>query len=80
VTTELLDAHVPRVRFTPDQKRALADALNQSLVQALNLPEGDRFISITEHGEGELHLIGTRNDSRCSRTLAITRLPPSCFP
>jgi len=52
----VFNAHVPQGRFTTDQKRALADALNQSLVQALNLPEEDRFISITEHGAGELYL------------------------
>lgn len=52
----VFNAHVPRGRFTADQKHALADALTQSLVQALGLPEGDRFVAITEHGEGELHL------------------------
>ncbi|MER6066765.1 tautomerase family protein [Streptomyces sp. NPDC001792] len=49
-------AHVPAGRYSPDQKRALADALNQSLVQALGIPEGDRFIMISEHGENELYL------------------------
>ncbi|HVJ33452.1 MAG TPA: tautomerase family protein [Terriglobia bacterium] len=58
----VFDAHVPKGRFTPDQKRLLADALTQSLVQALQLPEGDRFISITEHGDGELHLHPTYMD------------------
>lgn len=52
----VFNAHVPRGRFTTEQKRALADALNQSLVQALDLPEEDKFIAITEHGEGELYL------------------------
>ncbi|WP_434031609.1 tautomerase family protein [[Pseudomonas] boreopolis] len=52
----VFEAHVSKGRFTADQKRALANALTQSLVQALGLPDGDRFIAITEHGEGELHL------------------------
>ncbi|MFF4962027.1 tautomerase family protein [Streptomyces sp. NPDC001222] len=52
----VFNAHVPAGRFSPDQKRALADALNQSLVQALGIPEGDRFIMISEHGENELYL------------------------
>lgn len=52
----VFNAHVPRGRFTAHQKRALADALNQSLVQALGLPEEDRFIAITEHGADELYL------------------------
>ncbi|MER5221014.1 tautomerase family protein [Streptomyces flaveus] len=52
----VFEAHVPAGRFSVEQKRALADALNQSLVQGLDIPAGDRFISITEHGDGELHL------------------------
>ncbi|MEU4091516.1 tautomerase family protein [Streptomyces sp. NPDC026673] len=49
-------AHVPARRYSPEQKRALADALNQSLVQGLGIPEDDRFIMISEHGEDELFL------------------------
>lgn len=48
--------HVPAGRFFPAQKRAIADALNQSLVDSLGIPAEDRFIMITEHGEAELHL------------------------
>jgi phenylpyruvate tautomerase PptA (4-oxalocrotonate tautomerase family) len=49
-------AHIPAGRFSSDQKRRLANALNQSLVQGLGIPEGDRFIMISEHGEDELFL------------------------
>ncbi|MGW3248013.1 tautomerase family protein [Streptomyces sp. NPDC001070] len=52
----VFNAHIPANRYTPQQKRALADALNQSLVQGLGIPEGDRFIMISEHGENELFL------------------------
>ncbi|WP_229904069.1 tautomerase family protein, partial [Streptomyces spiralis] len=52
----VFNAHVPANRFSSEQKRVLADALNQSLVQALGIPEGDRFIMISEHGENELFL------------------------
>ncbi|MEV7321962.1 tautomerase family protein [Streptomyces sp. NPDC093970] len=52
----VFNAHVPAGRYSPDQKRALADALNQSLVEGLGIPEGDRFIMISEHGENELYL------------------------
>ena len=52
----VFNAHVPANRFSSQQKRALADALNQSLVQGLGIPEGDRFIMISEHGEDELFL------------------------
>lgn len=47
----VFEAHIPANRYTVEQKRALADALNQSLVQGLGIPEDDRFIMITEHGE-----------------------------
>jgi phenylpyruvate tautomerase PptA (4-oxalocrotonate tautomerase family) len=49
-------AHIPAGRFSSEQKRALADALNQSLVQALGVPQGDRFIILSEHGADELYL------------------------
>lgn len=67
----VFNAHLPRGRFSTDQKRALADALNQSLVQALDLPEEDRFIAITEHGEGELHLQPTYMGMRRSEDAMI---------
>lgn len=49
-------AHIPSGRFSSEQKRALAAALNQSLVQGLGIPEGDRFIILSEHGPNELFL------------------------
>ncbi|GGX80395.1 tautomerase family protein [Massilia dura] len=49
-------AHIPKGRFTSEQKKAIGDALNQSLVQGLGIPEGDRFIIISEHGEDELFI------------------------
>lgn len=33
-------AHIPANRYSPEQKRALADALNQSLLQGLEVPRG----------------------------------------
>ena len=58
----VFNAHIPAGRFTREQKRALADALNQSLVQALGIPPGDRFIVLSEHGEDELFLDPTFMD------------------
>jgi phenylpyruvate tautomerase PptA (4-oxalocrotonate tautomerase family) len=60
----VFNAHLPAGRFTREQKRALADALNQSLVQALGTPPGDRFIVMSEHGEDELFLDPTFMDMR----------------
>lgn len=54
--------HIPAGRFSSDQKRALADALNQSLVQGLGIPKGDRFIILSEHGPDELFLDPTFMD------------------
>lgn len=71
----VFDAPVPRGRFIPDQKRAVADALNQSLVEALDLPEGNRFIAITEHGEGGLYLHPTyMGMERTENAMIITLL------
>lgn len=70
----VFEAHLPQGRYTPDQKRALADALTQSLVQAFDLPEEDRFIAITEHGAGELHLHPTYMGMRRTEDAMIIKL------
>jgi phenylpyruvate tautomerase PptA (4-oxalocrotonate tautomerase family) len=71
----VFDAHIPAGRYSSDQKRALADALNQSLVQGLGIPEGDRFICISEHGADEIHLHPTFMDmQRTSAAMIITVL------
>jgi len=43
-------AHIPRGRFSSERKAAIGNALNRSLVVALGIPPGDRFIVISEHG------------------------------
>ncbi|OZI26342.1 tautomerase family protein [Bordetella genomosp. 9] len=55
-------AHVPKGRYTRDRKMAIGNALNQSLVQGLGIPEGDRFIVISEHGDDELFIHPTFMD------------------
>ncbi|MFD8999559.1 tautomerase family protein [Streptomyces sp. NPDC059582] len=71
----VFNAHIPADRYSPEQKRALADALNQSLVQGLGIPEGDRFIMISEHGESELFLDPTfMGMQRSSDAMIITVL------
>lgn len=64
-------AHIPAGRHTADQKRALADALNQALVHGLGIPVGDRFIVISEHGEDELFIDPTFMDMRRSADAMI---------
>ncbi|MEM5329153.1 tautomerase family protein [Paraburkholderia sp. JHI2823] len=49
-------AHIPKGRFSREQKIALGNALNQSLVESLNIPRGDRFVMLSEHGEDELFI------------------------
>ena len=49
-------AHIPAQKFTSQEKRALADALNLALHEALGTPMDDRFIIISEHGEDELFI------------------------
>ncbi|MEV6295004.1 tautomerase family protein [Streptomyces sp. NPDC051896] len=69
----VFNAHIPAKRFSSEQKGALADVLNQSLVQALGIPEGDRFIMISEHGENELFLDPTfMGMQRSSDAMIIT--------
>lgn len=52
----VFNAHIPAGRFSSEEKRALADALNQSLVQGLGIPAEDRFIILNEHKPDELFL------------------------
>lgn len=52
----VFNAHVPAGRFTSEQKHALADALNEALVQTLGIPKGDRFILISEHAKDEIFI------------------------
>lgn len=49
-------AHIPRDRFSSAQKRALADAFNGALVEALDIPVEDRFVILSEPGPDELFL------------------------
>jgi phenylpyruvate tautomerase PptA (4-oxalocrotonate tautomerase family) len=49
-------AHIPKGRFSREQKIAIGNALNQSLVQGLGIPPGDRFIMLSEHGDDELFI------------------------
>ena len=49
-------AHIPKGRFGKEQKKAIGNALNQSLIQGLGIPPGDRFIIISEHAEDELFI------------------------
>lgn len=71
----VFEAHVPAGRFSDDQKRGLADALNQSLVQGLGIPEEDRFVMITEHSKAELFVHPTfPNMNRSQDAMIITVL------
>lgn len=49
-------AHIPRGRFSREQKIAIGNALNRSLVAALHIPAGDRFITLSEHGDDEIFI------------------------
>jgi phenylpyruvate tautomerase PptA (4-oxalocrotonate tautomerase family) len=71
----VFNAHIPAAHYSAEQKRALADALNQSLVQGLGITDGDRFVIISEHGDNELFLHPTFMDmQRSSGAMIITVL------
>lgn len=66
-------AHIPKAVFTSGEKRALADALNLALHEALGTPMDDRFIIISEHAEDELFIHPTFPDLRRSeRRIIVT--------
>jgi phenylpyruvate tautomerase PptA (4-oxalocrotonate tautomerase family) len=68
-------AHIPKGRFLKEQKIAIGNALNQSLVEALNIPKGDRFVMISEHGDDELFIDPTFMEmNRTANAMIITIL------
>lgn len=72
----VFEAHATARRYTSVQKRALADALNQSLVLGPGIPEGDGFIMIGEQNEDELFLRPSfmgmeRSDDAMLRTVFV---------
>jgi phenylpyruvate tautomerase PptA (4-oxalocrotonate tautomerase family) len=68
-------AHIPKGRFLKEQKIAIGNALNQSLVEALNIPKGDRFVMISEHGDDELFIDPTFMEmNRTANAMIVTVL------
>jgi phenylpyruvate tautomerase PptA (4-oxalocrotonate tautomerase family) len=68
-------AHIPKGRFSRERKIAIGNALNQSLVQALDIPPGDRFIILSEHGDDELFIDPTfMGMNRSAEAMIITVL------
>jgi len=68
-------AYIPKGQFSREKKIAIGNALNNSLVEGLNIPPGDRFISISEHGDDELFIDPTfMNMKRSSQAMIITVL------
>lgn len=68
-------AHVPKGRFSRERKKEIGNSLNRSLVEALNIPPGDRFIIVSEHDEDELFIDPTFMEmNRSAEAMIITAL------
>ena len=52
----IFHAYIPAQTFSSEEKRALADALNLALHEAMNTPMDDRFVIISEHKDDELFI------------------------
>lgn len=52
----VFQAHIPKNRFSTEQKQALGQALPESLNEALGIPAADQFVAITSHESDELFL------------------------
>lgn len=67
------NAYLPAGKFSIEQKRALADALNVALHESLGTPMEDRFIIISEHGENEFFTHPTFPDlNRSDKRIVVT--------
>lgn len=71
----VFNAHIPRGKFSPEQKRALADALNLALVQGIRSPEGYHLITLSEYGPDELFLYPPFGETRDPTDAVIIRVP-----
>lgn len=65
----MFHAHIPAQKFSSEEKRALADALNLALHEAMDTPMDDRFVIISEHKDDEFFVHPTfpglkRSDKR----------------
>jgi phenylpyruvate tautomerase PptA (4-oxalocrotonate tautomerase family) len=66
-------AHIPAQKFSSEEKRALADALNLALHEAMGTPMDDRFVIISEHKDDELYIHPTFPDmKRSDKRMIIT--------
>jgi phenylpyruvate tautomerase PptA (4-oxalocrotonate tautomerase family) len=66
-------AHIPAQKFSSEEKRALADALNLALHEAMNTPMDDRFVIISEHKDEEFFIHPTfPNMERSDKRMIVT--------
>jgi len=69
----IFHAYIPAQKFSSEEKRALADALNLALHEAMETPMDDRFVIISEHREDELFIHPTfPTHKRSDRSLIVT--------
>jgi phenylpyruvate tautomerase PptA (4-oxalocrotonate tautomerase family) len=66
-------AHIPAKKFSSEEKRGLADALNLALHEAMNTPMDDRFVIISEHKDDEFFIHPTFPDmKRSDKRMLVT--------
>ncbi|WP_027712424.1 tautomerase family protein [Dickeya chrysanthemi] len=69
----IFHAHIPAQKFSGDEKRALADALNLALHEAMDTPMDDRFVIISEHKDDEFFIHPTFPDmKRSDKRMIVT--------
>jgi phenylpyruvate tautomerase PptA (4-oxalocrotonate tautomerase family) len=65
--------HIPAKKFSSEEKRTLADALNLALHEAMDTPMDDRFVIISEHKDDEFFIHPTFPDmKRSDKRMIIT--------
>src|SRR5512138_880844 len=69
----IFHAHIPAQKFSSEEKRALADAFNLALHEAMNTPMDDRFVIISEHKDDEFFIHPTFPDmKRSDKRMVVT--------
>ena len=69
----IFHAHIQAQKFSSEEKRALADALNLALHEAMDTPMDDRFVIISEHKDDEFFIHTTfPNVERSDKRMIVT--------
>ncbi|HEX8810375.1 MAG TPA: tautomerase family protein [Terracidiphilus sp.] len=58
----------------PSDHKAIADAVYEAMRETINIPEGDKFILVTAHPAGEMHIDPTFQGMKRTERFILTQI------